>query len=91
MHKGDIVIAEHPDSRANQAVRSYGIVQEVLNAGSVIIKMADGSTIERQISSIAVFVQPPSNWQELYQKQVILCPPKRRGMFQSSNPRQRQN
>jgi len=76
IHKGDIVIADHPDSRSNRLIRSYGIVQEFTEAGSVIIKMADGSMIERQFNSIAVYIQPPSNWQELYQQQVVFPPPK---------------
>ena len=73
MHRGDSVIADHPDSRSNKIIRSYGIVQKITKAG-VLIKMADGSFITRQVSSIAVFIQPPSNWKDLYEEQKIEFP-----------------
>lgn len=88
MNKGDNVIANHPDSRSNRVIRSYGIVQEVTKAGSVTIKMADGSVIKQPISSIAVYIKSPSNWQELYQQQVVLSHPKQRMSFGSSRSRQ---
>lgn len=78
MFKGDYVVAVHPDSRSNKLIRSYGIVQEITETG-VIIKMADGSLIKRQFNSIAVYVQPPSNWQDLYEEQQI-------EFFQSKHP-----
>jgi hypothetical protein len=78
MFKGDYVVAVHPDSRSNKLIRSYGIVQEITETG-VIIKMADGSLIKRQFNSIAVYVQPPSNWQDLYEEQEI-------EFFQSKHP-----
>jgi len=89
MHKGDSVIADHPDSRSNRFVRSYGIVQEVTKAGSVIIKMADGSMIKREFNSIAVYIQPPPNWQDLFQQQVVFSPPKQQMMFRGSHSKQR--
>ena len=70
MFKGDYVTAVHPDSRPNKLIRSYGIVQEITETG-VIIKMADGSQIKRQFNSIAVYIKPPSNWQDLYEEQQI--------------------
>jgi hypothetical protein len=33
--------------------------------------MADGSQIKRQFNSIAVYIKPPSNWQDLYEEQQI--------------------
>lgn len=89
MHKGDIVIADHPDSRSSMLIRSYGIVQEITKAGIVIIKMADGSLIKRQFNAIAVYIQPPSNWQALYQQQVLFSQPKQRMIFRGSQTRQR--
>jgi hypothetical protein len=89
MQKGDSVIANHPDSRSNKLIRSYGIVQEITKAGSVTIKMADGSIIKQPLTSIAVYIQPPSNWQELYQQQVVLSQPKQRMLFGSLRPKQR--
>ncbi|NNK93411.1 MAG: hypothetical protein HKP41_03575 [Desulfobacterales bacterium] len=91
MHKGDIVIADHPDSRSNRFIRSYGIVQEVTKAGNVIIKLADGSLIKQQYNSIAVYIQPPSNWQDLYQQQVVFSPPKQQTIFRNSHDKQRHN
>lgn len=78
MQKGDIVIAEHPDSMSNRLIRSYGIIHEVTKAGTIIIAMADGSMIKRQVNSVAVYTKIPSNWQELYQQQVVFSQPKKR-------------
>ena len=70
MYKGDSVIANHPDSMSNKLIRSYGIVQKITKAG-VVIKMADGSLIVRSLNSVAVYIKPPSNWQDLYEEQQI--------------------
>ena len=70
MYIGDSVIANHPDSMSNKFIRSYGIVQEITKAG-VVIKMADSSLITRPFNSVAVYIQPPSNWQDLYEEQQI--------------------
>ena len=91
MHKGDIVIADHPDSTTSGLTRSYGVVHKVTRKGMVTIEMADGSRIERRINSIAVYVKPPANWQELYSRKVITCQPKRRMLFGSANTKQRQD
>lgn len=72
MQKGDIVMADHPDSRSKQYIRLYGIVQEITKTGWVIIEMADGSMIKQPFNSIAVYIQPPSNWQELLLQQQIV-------------------
>jgi len=85
MHRGDSVIADHPDSKSNMLIRSYGIVKEFTKAGNVIIEMADGSKIERNTSSIAVYVRPPSNWEKLFQQQVTFSQPRQRML--SSNSR----
>lgn len=70
MYKGDSVIANHPDSMSNKLIRLYGIVQKITKAG-VVIKMADGSLILRPFNSVAVYIQPPSNWHDLYEEQQI--------------------
>ncbi len=70
MYKGDSVIANHPDSMSNKLIRLYGIVQEITKAG-VAIKMADGSLVLRPFNSVAVYIQPPTNWQDLYEEQQI--------------------
>ncbi len=89
MHKGDIVIADHPDSTDSGLTRSYGIVHKVTKQGMVTIEMADGSRIERRINSIAVYIKPPANWQELYDRKVVSCQRKRRMLFGSANGKAR--
>ena len=84
MDKGDIVIAEHPDSKSSKLIRSYGIVHEVTKTGNVIIEMADGTKIKRRYSAVAVFTKPPSNWKELYRQQNISSKPRHRMMLRSS-------
>jgi len=86
MQKGDIVMANHPENRSRALVRSYGIVQEITEAGVVIIEMADGSLITRQFNSVAVYIQPPSNWSELFKQQrVVLSRPKQQMMARGSS------
>jgi hypothetical protein len=91
MQKGDMVMADHPDSRSRKFIRSYGIVQEITKAGGVIIKMADGSLINRRFNSIAVYVQPPSNWRDLFEQQVVVFPEQQQMMARSSNTKQEHN
>lgn len=85
MHKGDTVIADHPDSRSKRVIRSYGIVLEITKAGNVIIEMADGSLIKRQFNSIAVYIQPPANWPELYEQQHTIFSRKNNTMISNSS------
>lgn len=89
MQKGDMVMADHPDSRSRNFIRSYGIVQEITKADGVIIKMADGSLIKQQFNSIAVYIQPPSNWQELFKQQIVFYPPKQSMMGRSLSIKKR--
>ena len=89
MRKGDSVMADHPDSRGRESVRFYGVVQEITKAGGVIIKTADGSLIDRHVNAIAVYIQPPSNWQELYEQQTVSSSRKRTMMVRRSYARQR--
>jgi hypothetical protein len=89
MQKGDMVMADHPDSRSRELIRSYGVVQEITKTGSVIIAMADGSLINRNFNSIAVYIQPPSNWLELYQQQKVRFPLKQSMMGHSSYKKQK--
>ena len=91
MQKGDIVIAEHPDSRSNRLMRYYGIVHEITKAGSIIIEMADGSMIKRQSNSVAVYTKRPSNWQDLYKQQIVLSQPKQRWASRGLRTKQQQN
>ncbi|WP_163339810.1 hypothetical protein [Desulfopila sp. IMCC35008] len=87
MKKGDSVIANHPESGSREFVRSYGIVQEMTKSGGVIIKLADGSLIKRQINSVAVYIQPPSNWFELFrQKQTVYPQPRKNMTTRRSTP-----
>ncbi len=91
MHKGDSVIAVHPDSRPNKIIRSYGVVQDITDSG-VIIRLADGTLINRQYSSIAVYIQPPSNWQDLYREQKIEFPQSKHPMIRKGTyPKQHHN
>lgn len=72
MQKGDLVMTDHPDSRSRKFVRSYGIVQKITQENGVIIKMADGTLIKRRPNAIAVYIQPPDNWQELFERQIVV-------------------
>lgn len=72
MRKGDLVIVDDPQSESTALTRFYGIILEITKNSSVLIKLADGSVIRRQSNSVAVYIQPPSNWQELYEQQEVL-------------------
>jgi hypothetical protein len=92
MQKGDMVMANHPDSKSRKLKRSYGIVQEINKRGDVIIEMADGSLIKRKYQSIAVYIQPPSNWRELLtQQQIVSSQPMKQMMSHGSYPKRRNN
>jgi hypothetical protein len=89
MQKGDSVMADHPDSRGRETVRFYGVVQEITKAGGVIIKTADGSLIDRHVNAIAVYIQPPPNWPELFEQQVVCASRKQTQMVRRSYARRR--
>lgn len=72
MRKGDLVIADHPESESSILTRCYGIVVEITQIDNVLIELADGSIIKRKRNSVAVYVLPPSNWQELFERQEVL-------------------
>ena len=72
MRKGDLVIADHPESESSILTRFYGIITEISETGRVKIELADGTVITRQSNSVAVFIHPPSNWQELFELQEVL-------------------
>lgn len=91
MQKGDMVMADQPDSRSRERIRSYGFVQEITKTDGVIIAMADGSLINRRFNSIAVYIHPPPNWQELYEQQIIRSPLKQSMMSRASYKKQNQN
>ncbi|MBE0585622.1 MAG: hypothetical protein IH612_17920 [Desulfofustis sp.] len=88
MQKGDNVMADHPDSRGRESVRFYGVVQEVTKAG-VIIEMADGSVINRHVNAIAVYIQPPANWPELFERQIVSSSQKQAMMVRRSSKKRR--
>lgn len=81
MHKGDLIIADHPEAESSVLTRIYGIILEITKTGIVIIELADGSVIKRRSNSVAVYVQPPSNWKELYEQQEVLFSHSRQAMF----------
>lgn len=81
MRKGDLVIADDPESESTEHTRFYGIVIDVTRRGRVSIELADGSVITRQPNSIATYVHPPSNWQELFERQEVLSPQPRQSIF----------
>jgi len=88
MQIGDKIMADHPDSRSRELIRSFGIVQEFTKGGNVIIEMADGTLIKRKLESIAVYIQPPENWQELLTKQqIVFSQPVNRMMARGSYPK----
>lgn len=92
MQKGDNVMVNHPDSRSKEFVRSYGIVHEITKADGVIIELADGSLVTHQFNTIAVYIQPPSNWDELFKQQkIVFSPSKQQMMTKSSSQNKRQN
>jgi hypothetical protein len=92
MQKGDMIMANQPDSKSREITRSFGIVQEIDDLGDVIIEMADGSLIKRKFQSIAVYIQPPSNWQELLtQQEIVFSRPMKQMMARSSYPKRRNN
>lgn len=88
MQKGDNVMADHPDSRGREPVRFYGVVQEITKAGGVIIEMADGSVINRHENAIAVYIQPPANWPELFEQQIVASSSKQTMMVRRSYKKQ---
>jgi len=92
MQKGDLVIADNPERSSSILTRFYGIVREITATGNVKIELADGSVIKRQCNSVAVYIHPPSNWQELFERQEALFSHPRSPMFTpSSRTTQQQN
>jgi len=92
MHKGDKVIVDHPERDTNALIRTYGVVLETTEVGNVLIELADGSVIKRTDSSVAVYIQSPENWQELYAKQKItFARPTRAFATSRSKPSHRNN
>lgn len=92
MQIGDFVMTDHPASTPREVVRTYGIVQKMSKKDGVTIEMADGSRIRRRFNAIAVYVQPPANWDELYEKQqIVLCKRKQPVISNRMQFRQRHN
>lgn len=87
MRKGDIVIADYPKRRSRQVSRFYGVVVDIVEGGNVIIELSDGSVIKRQSNSVAVYIQPPVDWQHLFsQRNVVLSQKK---LFSAMRPAKR--
>lgn len=92
MRKGDLVIADHPESESSVLTRSYGVVLGITEKGNVLIELADGTVIKRTRNSVAVYVHPPSNWQELFERQeVLFLHPRHLMVNQNSNQAQKQD
>ena len=72
MQEGDLVIADDPESGSGVLSRIYGIILEMTGRDSVLIQLSDGTVIKRQRNSVAVYVQPPSNWKDLFTQQEKL-------------------
>ena len=90
MHKGDKVIVDHPERHTKALIRTYGVVLDIPEAGKVLIELADGSVIKRFDSSVAVYIQSPMNWQELFDKQrITFSQPIKSFMTSSSKASQR--
>jgi hypothetical protein len=84
MREGDLVIADDPESGSGVLCRFYGIILKLTGRDSVLIQLSDGSEIKRQISSVAVYVHPPSNWKDLFKQREIPFQSPKQAMFSST-------
>jgi hypothetical protein len=84
MREGDLVIADDPEGGSGGLTRFYGIILEMTGGDSVLIQLSDGSVIRRQRNSVAVYVQPPSNWQDLFQRQEVLFENPKQALFSTT-------
>ena len=84
MREGDLVIADDPEGGSGVLTRFYGIILEMTGGDSVLIKLSDGSVIRRQRNSVAVYVQPPSNWQDLFNRQEVLFENPKQALFSTT-------
>lgn len=62
---GDLVIFDGARTTPSLAHRLYGVVVGV-SAHHATIATADGALYVREHQSVAVFVQPPDDWEHLY-------------------------
>lgn len=54
--------------------RIYGtILDPGTNGGMAKIQFDDGTVVSREKRNIAVFIQAPANWVQLYERQEITC------------------
>jgi hypothetical protein len=79
MRPGDKCIAGNSIDLGGLIVRYFGVVKEVKPCGSIVIGLFDGSTVERSVDYVAVYIFC-RNWDELYQRQKIVT--------QRKNPRE---
>lgn len=91
MHKGDIVIADHPERKSRKVKRFYGVVREITPGGNILIELADGSMIKRASNSVAVYIQPPPNWKQLYKQKKVAVPRSRKSFFPASTTQKKSN
>lgn len=74
MIAGDCVVAVGDCETKLIVHRVYGVVTDPgNNGGRVYIRLADGRSITREPRNVAVYSQPPQNWDELYQRVEITC------------------
>lgn len=75
MRAGDCCIAYGGDTHGpDRHYRHFGIVKAV-DGDSAIIGLHDGSEIRRVLTHVAVYLQAPTNWNELYKRQAVLHSP----------------
>ena len=92
MQIGDPVLTDHPERRSRQFIRSFGIVRRIARNKDIIVELADGSVMRRSPNSVAVFVQPPANWRELFdRKHVVFSHPGQQIMNGRNSRKQRKN
>ena len=84
MHEGDLVIADDPESETGVLSRFYGIIIEITKRDAVLIQLSDGSVIRRQRNSVAVYVQPPPNWKDLFKRREVPFQNPTQGLFSST-------
>ena len=84
MQEGDLVIADDPESETGALSRFYGIIVEITKRDAVLIQLSDGSVIRRQRNSVAVYVQPPPNWQDLFKRREVPFQNPTQGLFSAA-------
>lgn len=89
MQIGDPVLTDHPERRSRRFIRSFGIIRRIARNKDIIVELADGSVMRRSPNSVAVFIQPPANWRELFARQHIVFSHPRQQIMNGRNQRQK--